>query len=128
MTLYSFKERCTDKDYVLLDSIVQDLGPMVWAHAVPKEMGVVQVAWSPAPKGLNNLIPEMAHCGCQPIFIPLVIAEAGILKHPSILHHCTLLCGQLLVCVMVDLMVVCLQDMRSGGNTCECSDGSTNRL
>ena len=78
---------------------------------------MVQVVQSPAPKGLDNLVPEMMHCGYQPIFIPLVIAEAGILKCLSILHHHMLLCGQLLVCVMVDLMVVCLQDMRSRG-TC----------
>ena len=44
MTLYSFKERHTDKGYVLPDSIVLDLGPTVWVDAVPKEMGVVQVA------------------------------------------------------------------------------------
>ena len=69
----------------------------------------------------------MAHCECQPIFIPLVIAEAGILKCPSILHHHTLLGAQLLVCVMVDLMVVCLQDGRSRGTHVN-ADGFADRL
>ena len=96
------------------DSIVQDLGPTVQAHVVPKEMGGVQVAQSPAPEGLDNLFPEVLHCGCQPILVPLIVAKAHVLKCSGVLHDCMLLCGQLFVCVMVDLVVVCLQDMRSG--------------
>ena len=110
---YSFKERCTDKGYVVPDSIVWDLGPMVWAHGVPKEMGGVQVVQSPTSEGLDNLFPEVPHCGHQPILVPLIVAKAHVLKCSGILHDCALLHGQPFVCVMVDL-VVCLQDMRGG--------------
>ena len=44
VTFYPLEKCSTDEGYMLSDSIVQDLGPMLWAHAVPKEMGVVQVA------------------------------------------------------------------------------------
>ena len=44
VALYPFEEGSTNKSYVLTDSIVKDLGPTVWTHTVPKEMGGVQVA------------------------------------------------------------------------------------
>ena len=108
-TLYSFKERCADKGYVVLDSIVWDFGFMVQMHGVPKEMGGVQVAKSPAPEGLHDLFPEVPYCRHQPILLPLIVAKAHVLKCSGILHDCMLLCGQLFVCVMADLVVVCLQ-------------------
>ena len=111
VTLYSFKERHADKGYVLPDSVVWDLGPTVQAHRVPKEMEGVQVAQNPAPKGLNDLFPEVLHCGHQLVLVPLIVAIACVLKCLGILHNYALLCGQLFVCVMVDLVVICLQDM-----------------
>ena len=87
---------------------------MVQVHRVPREMGGVQVVQSPAPKGLNDLFPEVSYCGHQPILVPLIVAKACVLKCLGVLHDCTLLCGQFFVCVMVDLVVVCLQDVEAG--------------
>ena len=93
VTFYPLEECSTDEGYMLSDSVVQDLGPSVWMHGIPKEMGGIQVMENLAPKRLENFGPKLLHHRCQPAFISLIITVAYILQGVSILNDCTLLCG-----------------------------------
>ena len=90
-TFYPLEECSTDEGYILSDSVVWDLGSLVWMHCIPKEMGGIQVVESPAPKRLNNFHPKVFHHRCQPTFISLVVTVTNILQGVSILN-CSLLC------------------------------------
>ena len=108
---YSLEEGSTDMCNMVLDPIVWNLGPSVWAHCIAQKVRGVQVMKSPTSKRLNNLCPEGFDCWCPMLLIPGIIAEGHVLQSTGILQYHALLEVQFLMGVMIDLVVLGLYDV-----------------
>ena len=80
LTFNPLKERCTDKCYVLTNSIVWNLSPPVWVHHSAKEMGGVQVMEGLTSKRLDHFCPKVFHPWCQLSLVSHIIAITDILQ------------------------------------------------